>query len=189
MIVPICMVNLGSHSWSTSSEFGITLLDITSLSGCSLAASALFDLILDDGIRPLYIGHHLTMLLATHGTTALIMTLPANNELRLLEMLQAYKVGLTWAIYMRAQDPALAVPCQSRYLLLRHVPRGNDNGLSPAHKMGATANGRRRHHGFVSDTVHDNQVEDCGQVARGVHQPGDRSKGASPSKKVGRGKA
>ncbi|KAL4993627.1 hypothetical protein BDV10DRAFT_189818 [Aspergillus recurvatus] len=99
MIVPICMVNLGGYTWSASLEFGITLLDITGLSGCSLAASALFDLISDDGIRPLYIGHHLAMLLATHGTTALIMTLPANNELQVLEMFQAYKVGLTWVLF------------------------------------------------------------------------------------------
>ncbi|KAL5042052.1 hypothetical protein BDW71DRAFT_217302 [Aspergillus fruticulosus] len=96
MVVPICMVNLGGYSWSASLQSGITLLDITGLSGCSLAASALFDLISDDGMRPLYIGHHVAMLLATHGTTALIMTLPANNELRVLEMFQAYKVGLTW---------------------------------------------------------------------------------------------
>ncbi|KAL4972870.1 hypothetical protein BDW66DRAFT_169171 [Aspergillus desertorum] len=99
MILPICMVNLGGYTWSASLEPGVTLLEITSLSGCSLAASALFDLVTDDGIRPLYIGHHLAMLLATHGTTALIMTLPTNNEVRVLEIFQAYKIGLTWVLF------------------------------------------------------------------------------------------
>ncbi|KAL4747961.1 hypothetical protein BDW72DRAFT_196245 [Aspergillus terricola var. indicus] len=99
MIIPICIVNLGGYTWSASLKPGITLLDLTSLSGCSLAASALFDLIFDDGIRPLYIGHHLAMLLATHGTTALIMTLPTDNKLRVLGMFQAYKVGLTWVLF------------------------------------------------------------------------------------------
>jgi hypothetical protein len=96
MIIPLCIVNLGGYTWSATLEPGVTLLDLTSLSGCSLAASALFDLVFDDGIRPLYIGHHLAMLLATHGTTALIMTLPINNKMRMLGLFQAYKVGLTW---------------------------------------------------------------------------------------------
>ncbi|KAL4734275.1 hypothetical protein BDV11DRAFT_212952 [Aspergillus similis] len=96
MIIPLCIVNLGGYTWSASLKPGFTLLDLTSLSGCSLAASALFDLVFDDGIRPLYISHHLAMLIATHGTTALIMTLPTDNKLRVLGMFQAYKVGLTW---------------------------------------------------------------------------------------------
>ncbi|KAL4757266.1 uncharacterized protein BDW70DRAFT_153472 [Aspergillus foveolatus] len=180
MIIPLCIVNLGGYTWSASLEPGVTLLDLTSLSGCSLAASALFDLVFDDGIRPLYIGHHLAMLLATHGTTALIMTLPTNNKLRMLGIFQAYKVGLTWALIMRAQDSAPALPDQLRDLLLRHDLRGDYNGLSPAHKMGPAPHGRGRHHVFVPVTVHDNKVEDCGQAVQGVQQSQDRNEEAPP---------
>ncbi|KAL5333095.1 hypothetical protein BJX70DRAFT_403920 [Aspergillus crustosus] len=99
MALPIYLVNFGGYRWSDNIAPYITLLDLTAFSGCSLGASALFDLSNDDSIRPLYVIHHLTMVFAIQGTGALIMSLPTNNERRILEIFQAFKAGLTWVLF------------------------------------------------------------------------------------------
>jgi hypothetical protein len=96
MAIPIYMVNHSGYRWSDYIGPCITLLDVAAFSTCALGASALFDLISDDSIRPLYLVHHLVMVFAIQGTGALIMNLPADNEPRILEVFQAIKVGLAW---------------------------------------------------------------------------------------------
>lgn len=98
MITSISMVIHGGYAWSDSFGPGVTVFDTVSLSTCLLGASALFDLIYDESLRPLYVWHHLVMLLATQGTPALIMSLPTRNEARLLATFEAIKVGLTWGM-------------------------------------------------------------------------------------------
>ncbi|KAL4880254.1 hypothetical protein BJY04DRAFT_219257 [Aspergillus karnatakaensis] len=99
MMVSLSLVHLGGYRWSDYLAPYITVLDLTAFSGCCLGASALFDLIQDDNIRPLYIVHHLVMLLAMQGTGALIMTLPTDDERRIMETFQAFKFGTTWLLF------------------------------------------------------------------------------------------
>lgn len=98
MLISIFMVIHGGYTWSDSFGPCVTVFDTVSLSTCLLGASALFDMIYDEGLRPLYVWHHLVMLLAIQGTLALIMSLTTSNEARLLATFEAIKVGLTWGM-------------------------------------------------------------------------------------------
>lgn len=104
MITSIFAVIQDGYAWSDSFGPGVTVLDTVSLSTCLLGASALFDLIYDESLRPLYVCHHLAMLLAIQGTPALIMSLPTSNEAQLLATFEAIKVGLTWGMSSKLLD-------------------------------------------------------------------------------------
>ncbi|OJJ60294.1 hypothetical protein ASPSYDRAFT_55908 [Aspergillus sydowii CBS 593.65] len=163
MIISIFMVIHGGYTWSDSFGPGVTVFDTVSLSTCLLGASALFDMIYDESLRPLYVWHHLVMLLAIQGTLALIMSLTTSNEARLLATFEAIKVGLTWA-----QDTVPDVSGQLYYLCVCYVPRGSHRRLSPAYTMGTTPDVAGHSHSVIPGLIHDDQIQDSRQAVRGV---------------------
>ncbi|OJI99632.1 hypothetical protein ASPVEDRAFT_128983 [Aspergillus versicolor CBS 583.65] len=170
MITSIFAVIQDGYAWSDSFGPGVTVLDSVSLSTCLLGASALFDLIYDESLRPLYVCHHLAMLLAIQGTPALIMSLPTSNETQLLATFEAIKVGLTWGMSSKLLDAGVPSPDSHTFCenSSHSSPERSHRRLSPAYSMGTTPNIAGHSRSAIPGFIHDNQMQDSGQALWGV---------------------
>lgn len=107
--IPISMVLWGEYTWLDSFGTGITLADMAIVPVVAFPAWAVFDLIYSEKLPPLYIMHHLGIVLAMEGTATMIMNLPTNDESRVVYMSQALQVITIWGKHWLSKPSSIAL--------------------------------------------------------------------------------